>query len=115
MPAATRGFFSGIVQQGYTIGYLLAAVINMTVGSYSRPKWRSLYFIGAGFSLAAAIFRMCLPESEQFLRARAEIEASGHRMSAKEGASHFFREVKHMLKSNWIRCIWAICVSPRLA
>lgn len=84
----------------------------MTVGSYSRPKWRSLYFIGAGFSLAAAIFRMCLPESQQFIRAREEARASEHHMSAKEAGRHFFKEVGHMLRSNWIRCIWAICVSP---
>lgn len=114
VPAPTRGFFSGIVQQGYTIGYLLAAVMNMTVGSYSRPKWRSLYFIGAGFSLAAAIFRALLPESEQFIRAHEEARASGIKMTAGEGARHFFREVGHMLKRNWIRCIWAICVSLSL-
>lgn len=110
VPAASRGFFSGIVQQGYTIGYLLAAVINMTVGSYSRPKWRSLYFIGAGFSVSSAIFRMCLPESVQFLRAREEQRAAGLNLSGKEAARHFFREIGHMLRSNWIRCIWAICV-----
>ncbi|KLT42908.1 carboxylic acid transporter [Cutaneotrichosporon oleaginosum] len=110
VPAASRGFFSGIVQQGYTIGYLLAAVINMTVGTYSAPKWRSLYFIGAGFSAAAAIFRMCLPESQQFLRAREEQKASGVSLSGKEAARQFFREVGHMLRSNWIRCIWAICI-----
>lgn len=85
----------------------------MTVGSYSRPKWRSLYFIGAGFSLAAAIFRALLPESEQFIRAREETRASGVQMTSGEAARHFFREVGHMLRRNWIRCIWAICVSLR--
>jgi SHS family lactate transporter-like MFS transporter len=112
VPAASRGFFSGIVQQGYTIGYLLAAVINMTVGQYSAPKWRSLYFIGAGFSAASALFRAALPESQQFLRAREEQKAAGVSLSGGEAARHFFREIGHMLRSNWIRCIWAICVRP---
>ncbi|BEI91458.1 uncharacterized protein CcaverHIS019_0402780 [Cutaneotrichosporon cavernicola] len=110
VPAASRGFFSGVVQQGYTIGYLLAAVINMTVGSYSRPGWRSLYFIGAGFSVASALFRMCLPESAQFIRARQQQQDSGVQLSGRDAARHFFREVGHMLRSNWIRCIWAICI-----
>lgn len=108
VPVDSRGFLSGILQQGYAVGYLLAAVINMTVGQYSAPKWRSLYFIGAGFSLAAAMLRAALPESEQYLRAREEAKKSG--MSSKEAAKHFGREVVNMLKTNWIRCIWAICL-----
>jgi hypothetical protein len=30
MPVEARGFFSGILQQGYAVGYLLAAVLNLT-------------------------------------------------------------------------------------
>lgn len=108
VPVETRGFLSGIVQQGYAVGYLLAAVINMTVGQYSAPKWRSLYFIGAGFSLAACLLRAALPESKQYILAREEARNNG--MSSKEAAKHFGREVKNMLKTNWMRCIWAICL-----
>ncbi|CAD6584508.1 MAG: hypothetical protein TREMPRED_003853 [Tremellales sp. Tagirdzhanova-0007] len=65
VPVAARGLCSGILQQGYAFGYLLAAVINLTVVAESKYTWRSLYFIGAGFSLAAAMVRACLPESRQ--------------------------------------------------
>ena len=32
MPAEPRGLFSGIFQQGYSFGYVLAAVTNLAVG-----------------------------------------------------------------------------------
>lgn len=107
VPVGARGFLSGIVQQGYAVGYLLAAVINLTVVQTSRYHWRTVYFFGAGFSLLAAIIRAVLPESEQYLRAKAEAEVSN--MSSKEAARAFGRSVRDMLKTNWIRCIWAVC------
>lgn len=124
VPVQARGLLSGIVsvswllnnlhflisqlQQGYACGYLLAAVINLTVVQSSPYGWRSLYFIGAGFSLAAAIVRACLPESRQFLLAREE--AKERHQTSGQATKSFFREIGAMLKSNWIRCIWGICM-----
>jgi SHS family lactate transporter-like MFS transporter len=96
------------LQQGYAAGYLLGAVINLTVVTYSKYTWRSIYFIGAGFSLAAAIIRAFLPESRQFLLAREEAKASN--MTSKQATKYFLREIGSMLKTNWIRCIWAVCM-----
>jgi hypothetical protein len=92
---------------GYAFGYLLAAVINLTVVQYSQYHWRSLFFIGAGFSLAAAIVRACLPESRQFLLAREEARANPN---SGGGTKVFFKEMGAMFKTNWLRCIWAICM-----
>lgn len=108
VPVEARGLLSGILQQGYAFGYLLAAVINLTVVQSSKYGWRSLYFIGAGFSLAAAIVRALLPESQQFLLAREEAKAN-HQTSG-QATKAFFREIGAMFRSNWIRCIWAICM-----
>jgi len=108
VPVAARGLCSGILQQGYAAGYLLAAVINLGVVPKSPHTWRSLYFVGAGFSLAAAIVRACLPESRQFVLAREE--AKEHRVTAGQATRRFLREAKTMLKTNWIRCIWGICM-----
>ncbi|ORY30339.1 major facilitator superfamily domain-containing protein [Naematelia encephala] len=108
VPMPARGICSGIMQQGYAAGYLLGAVINLTVVPKSKYSWRSLYFIGAGFSLAAAIVRACLPESEQYKLAKQEARASG--ISSKQATRNFLREIKLMLKTNWVRCIWAVCM-----
>src|SRR4051812_12125062 len=62
IPASKRGFYSGVLQQGYPIGYFLAAlaffVINPLFG------WRGL-FIAAALPAALALFiRMRVGESE---------------------------------------------------
>ncbi|KAK8847478.1 hypothetical protein IAR55_005336 [Kwoniella newhampshirensis] len=108
VPAAARGLLSGIMQQGYAVGYLLAAVINLTVVQSSKYHWRSIYFFGAGFSLLAAIVRACLPESRQFILAREEAKAQN--ISGKETTRLFFIEMKNMFRTNWLRWIWAVCL-----
>ncbi|WVQ69355.1 uncharacterized protein L199_007572 [Kwoniella botswanensis] len=108
VPADARGLLSGMLQQGYAVGYLLAAVINLTIVQYSKYHWRSLYFFGAGFSLLAAIIRALLPESRQFIIAREEAKARG--LTAKETTKNFLRELGTMFRTNWLRWIWAVCL-----
>lgn len=102
VPVAARGLCSGIMQQGYSVGYLIAAVINLSVVPKSKYTWRSLYFIGAGFSLAAAIVRASLPESRQYVLAREEAKAEGR--TSKETSRAFMREIGAMLRTNCERC-----------
>ena len=112
IPIDARGLLSGLLQQGYAVGYLLAAVINLTVVPDSKYTWRSLYFIGAGFSLAAAIVRAFLPESRLFIAAKekaAREKAEGRAPTEGAKAKAFFKEVWQMLKTNWLRWIWGIC------
>src|SRR6186997_3025233 len=45
LPTATRGLFSGILQQGYAVGYLLAALVYWTV--FPHFGWRGLFIAGA--------------------------------------------------------------------
>lgn len=89
---------SGDLRTSLTPRYLLAAVINLGVVPKSPYTWRSLYFIGAGFSLAAAIFRACLPESKQYLQARKEAREAGYTTS--QASKNFIREVGIMFKTN---------------
>src|SRR5713226_1474531 len=44
VPARLRGMLSGLLQEGYAAGYLLAAVCYFFV--FPRWGWRSLFFIG---------------------------------------------------------------------
>ncbi|SPO37847.1 related to carboxylic acid transport protein JEN1 [Pseudozyma flocculosa] len=105
MPPAPRGLFSGILQQGYAVGYLLAASVNLTWIEESH-NWRILFFLGAGLSALAAAFRMLLPESELFLQQKAEKDARDD--SGESKATIFLRELKVMLKTHWLRCIYGI-------
>src|SRR3954452_9611783 len=62
IPADKRGFYSGLLQQGYPLGYFFAAiaffVITPTFG------WRGLFFVGAIPALLALFIRMRVGESE---------------------------------------------------
>jgi len=45
LPAEGRGFFSGLLQEGYAVGYLMAALVYGTAFSY--VGWRGMFVIGA--------------------------------------------------------------------
>jgi SHS family lactate transporter-like MFS transporter len=61
MPAKTRGFFSGLLQEGYATGYLLAAVAFFFV--LPHLGWRWMFFIGAAPALLVVYIRSQIPES----------------------------------------------------
>ncbi|MGB8537561.1 MAG: MFS transporter [Acidobacteriaceae bacterium] len=54
VPVRQRGIFSGVLQEGYAIGYLLAAAAFFFL--FDRFSWRRLFFIGPGPAVALAIF-----------------------------------------------------------
>ncbi|HST77388.1 MAG TPA: MFS transporter, partial [Verrucomicrobiae bacterium] len=45
LPAEGRGFYSGLLQEGYVVGYLVAALIYGTL--FSFVGWRGMFVIGA--------------------------------------------------------------------
>jgi len=61
LPTATRGLFSGILQQGYAVGYLIAAVVYWIVFPFFG--WRALFVAGALPALLVLYIRARVPES----------------------------------------------------
>ncbi len=45
LPAEGRGFFSGVLQEGYAVGYLMAALVFGT--AFRFVGWRGMFIIGA--------------------------------------------------------------------
>jgi SHS family lactate transporter-like MFS transporter len=68
LPTATRGLFSGILQQGYAVGYLLAAVVYWIV--FPLFGWRGLFVAGALPALLVLYIRAHVPESPVWQRNR---------------------------------------------
>lgn len=60
-PARLRGLLSGLLQQGYAVGYLLAAVCYFFV--FPRWGWRPMFFIGGLPALLAIYVRLHVRES----------------------------------------------------
>ena len=106
LPVELRGLASGVVQQGYAAGYLLAAVINLTLVPSVSAGWRSLFWTASGISLFAAVIRALLPESALFLRAK-ELERE-RGVTSGEKTRVFFKESKKMLAKHWLLCIYAV-------
>lgn len=69
VPVGRRGIFSGLLQQGYAMGYLLAALSYFVV--FPRWGWRPLFFIGGLPALLALYVRSQVSESEVWQRSRA--------------------------------------------
>jgi SHS family lactate transporter-like MFS transporter len=68
-PVRWRGILSGILQSGYSIGYLLAAV----AARFLLPAWgwRAMFWAGAVPALLALYIRTKVPESEAWKQHRA--------------------------------------------
>jgi MFS transporter, SHS family, lactate transporter len=61
-PIEKRGFLSGVLQQGYAAGYLLAAVCYAFI--FPRFGWRPLFFLGGLPALLALFVRFRVKESD---------------------------------------------------
>src|SRR5205085_5323826 len=70
VPPRLRGLFSGLLQEGYATGYLLAAVVFYFV--FPRWGWRPLFFLGGLPALLAIFVRMRVKESEVWQRTKHE-------------------------------------------
>ncbi|KIS72107.1 putative carboxylic acid transport protein JEN1 [Mycosarcoma maydis] len=99
IPAEARGLMSGIFQQGYSFGYVLAACVNLGVGG-AVNTWPIMFWVGAGFSFAVGFLRLLWPESKQFIEAR--------KASKGTGTKNFRKSFGAMLRKEWKVCIFAI-------
>src|SRR3954447_15891825 len=70
LPTEARGLFSGILQQGYAFGYLLAALVSWIVLPWFG--WRGLFVAGALPALLVIYIRAHVPESPIWQRDRAQ-------------------------------------------
>jgi MFS transporter, SHS family, lactate transporter len=67
-PAKKRGFLSGVLQQGYAAGYLLAALCYLFV--FPKFGWRPLFFLGGLPALLALFVRFRVKESDVWKRTK---------------------------------------------
>ncbi|KAK0452195.1 major facilitator superfamily domain-containing protein [Desarmillaria tabescens] len=105
LPVEARGLGSGVMQQGYAVGYLLAACINLKLVPAVPAGWRVLFWAASGISMFAAVLRALLPESEFFLKQKAREHGPTDSM---EKTKTFLKETGRMVRTHWLLCIYAL-------
>jgi MFS transporter, SHS family, lactate transporter len=75
LPAERRGFFSGLLQEGYAVGYLMAALVYGTL--FTVVGWRGMFVIGALPAFLVIYIRTTVDESPAWLQGRVSRKAKG--------------------------------------
>ncbi len=100
LPARSRGLFSGILQQGYACGYLLAAIVYFLIFTiFPGLGWRAMFVVGALPALLVVFIRAGVPESPVWLHRQETLRAQG--ASAWSGMGN-------AIKSHWVLFIYVI-------
>jgi len=84
LPAEGRGFFSGLLQEGYVVGYLLAAVVYGTL--FPFIGWRGMFVIGALPAFLVIYIRTKVDESPAWLQGR--VDRKSERKLGRDISSH---------------------------
>lgn len=92
VPAKWRGVLSGVLQEGYAIGNLLAAVAFWTV--YPHWGWRPMFFIGVIPALLTLVALFGVQESDSWKAAAAQRKTWG--------------EYFEVIGANWKRFIYLV-------
>lgn len=75
LPAEGRGFFSGLLQEGYALGYLIAAAIYGTL--FTFVGWRGMFVIGAMPAFLVIYIRSKVEESPAWLQGQRPRKTEG--------------------------------------
>ena len=80
VPAERRGFFSGLLQEGYAFGYLLASVASLVVMDWLGLSWRWLFGLSIVPALISLIIRYRVQESEVWEAAQDQMKLTNTRI-----------------------------------
>ncbi|CAB4473130.1 major facilitator superfamily protein [Rhizophagus irregularis] len=97
LPPESRGLFSGILQQGYAVGYLLAAILHYVV--IENIGWRAMFWIGSFPALLVILLRFFVPESPAWKAQKNVSESTG---------KTWLLNTKLVLKHHWRRFVYCV-------
>jgi SHS family lactate transporter-like MFS transporter len=101
-PERARGIVSGMLQQGYAFGYLLATVFARALVNTTPHGWRPLFWFGAGPPVFFIAFRLFLPETDSYIE-RQRVRAAGDNVG-----KTFIKEGKVALKRHWLLLVYLV-------
>lgn len=94
LPSEARGLFSGILQEGYSVGFILAAIIFAII--FPIFGWRGMFVIGVLPAFLVLFIRSRVPESPVWEQRRAR------------GLQRTGGGVWLAIKKHWLLAIYAI-------
>lgn len=100
LPEESRGLMSGILQQGYAFGYLLATAFARGLVNTTSHGWRPLFWFGAGPPVLIIVIRLLLPETNVYRERQSVREAA--EVAGTSVSKTFLREGKVALRRHWI-------------
>ncbi|KAK2624542.1 hypothetical protein QTJ16_006492 [Diplocarpon rosae] len=101
-PEEARGLVSGMLQQGYAFGYLLATALSRALVNTTSHGWRPLFWFGACPPVLIIIFRLCLPETDAY---NERVLVRNERGNI---GKTFIAEGKVALKRHWMILIYLV-------
>jgi len=78
IPANTRGIISGLLQEGYAVGYLLATIVYYFL--FDTIGWRGMFMVGIAPALLVVVIRFWVKESPAFEAKRDEPKPNPFRL-----------------------------------
>ncbi|KAF5025951.1 hypothetical protein F66182_1986 [Fusarium sp. NRRL 66182] len=103
-PEEARGLISGILQQGYALGYLLCAAFARGLVDTTSHDWRPLFWFGACPPVLFIIARLMLPETKTYQERQRLRTATGE-----EGkGTAFINQGKVAIKHHWLLLVYLI-------
>jgi SHS family lactate transporter-like MFS transporter len=105
-PPEAHGILSGMLQQGYAFGYLLATVFTRALVNTTPHGWRPLFWFGACPPVLIILFRMSLPETDSFIERR---QLKQERAEGIESLQEVLaREAKVGFKKHWLMLVYLV-------
>ena len=98
-PEDARGLLSGLYQNGYPFGYVLASAFYRAFYERTKFKWRVLFWFGATPPILLIIFRLYLPETDAF-KSRRMFRSQRH------GINEALAEVGLAIKRHWLLLLY---------
>ncbi len=110
-PPEARGIVSGMMQQGYALGYLLAVVFTRAIADTTSKSWRALFWFGAGVCFVWCCLRALLPETDAFINSQA-IKKEQHDMRQQLGIEEekktFWQSAKIAMRHYWLILVYLV-------
>ncbi|KAK6199418.1 major facilitator superfamily domain-containing protein [Scheffersomyces amazonensis] len=105
-PRNARGIMSGIFQEGYAFGYLLAVVFQRAIVD-TTGKWQNIMFFSAGVSVIFIVWRFFTPETDSFIKQQERIsqEAESDR---KTKMKELKSQARKAFKQYWLISIYCV-------